>query len=318
MTTRTMGTGTRLAVTGPGTIVVVALIVAALTLGPGLPARTATHFGDGGRADGWGSPWPLFWVTLAIAVVGAVWSVVALRTRDRRTSATLLLVLNLVSGALASAWIATAVVNVEADPVLPLWWAMLALPVSVAVAAPPTIALFRTAPPLPAHDVPPLDVAPDTRVAWRARIDARWFAALGVVAVTLGVVLAVVITPASTDAGLVSGIVLVVAGLSFLVLARAECTVDRRGLRLVSSWTRIPLMRIPLARIESCGCEQVSPGQWGGWGYRLSGRGIAYVVRSGPGLVVRLRGGGVRMVTVDDAERGAAALGAVLAGRDAS
>ncbi len=77
-------------------------------------------------------------------------------------------------------------------------------------------------------------------------------------------------------------------------------------------------MRVPLARIESAGWEDVSPGQWGGWGLRVSGRGVAYVTRSGSGLVVRLSGGRARLVTVEDADRGAAVLEALLAGRRTS
>ncbi|MGN6407849.1 MAG: DUF1648 domain-containing protein, partial [Curtobacterium sp.] len=117
---------------------------------------------------------------------------------------------------------------------------------------------------------------------------------------------------ASVGAAVFAGAVMLVAGLASLVLARVEVTVDRRGLRVTSTGTRIPIMRVPLERIDSCGWEQVSPGQWGGWGYRISGRGIAYVTRTGPGIVVRLRGGGARVVTVADAERGAAALEVML------
>ncbi|RIJ53893.1 DUF1648 domain-containing protein, partial [Clavibacter phaseoli] len=119
------------------------------------------------------------------------------------------------------------------------------------------------------------------------------------------------------DAGAaaLAGIPLLVAGLAMLALARVVVTADRRGFRVVSAWTGIPIMRVPLARIESAGWEDVSPGQWGGWGLRLSGRGLAYVTRSGPGLVVRLRGGRARLVTVADADRGAAVLEGLLAGR---
>lgn len=184
------------------------------------------------------------------------------------------------------------------------------------VAAVPVLALFRVAAPVPAHEVAPLAVGPDTRVAWRARVGSRWFAVIGAVVVVLGVGTAVWTASAGVTTAVVSGLAMVIAGIAVLVLARVELTVDRRGMRLTSTWTRIPLMRVPLERIESCGWEQVTPGQWGGWGYRISGRGVAYVVRSGPGLVARLRGGQARMVTVPDAAGGAAALGALLAGRE--
>ncbi|WP_123671218.1 DUF1648 domain-containing protein [Curtobacterium sp. PhB172] len=306
---------TRLAVVAPGTAVSLALVVAALVAAPSLPDRMAVHFGADGTADGWSSPWPVFWITLAVTAGAVALAFAALRMPDRRTAATLVLVANLFAGSLGTAWIVLAATNTVGDGTLSGWWTVPFLAVSAVIAAVPVVALVRTAPPVPAHDVEPLRIGSHTRVAWRARIGSRWFAALGAVVVGLGIGTGLAMAPADLGTAVASGAVLVVAGLAVLVLARVELTVDRRGMRLTSTWTRIPLMRVPLERIESCGWEDVSPGQWGGWGYRFSGRGVAYVVRSGPGLVARLRGGQARMVTVPDAAGGAAALGALLAHR---
>ena len=313
MTTRSMTTGARAAVVTPGIAVVAALAVAGTTLGPGLPGRVATHFGADGTADGWGSPWPFFWITAAVALAAAVLAVSALRFRDRRTAAVLLLVANLLAAVLTAAWIAVAVANQADRPSFTWWWTVPITLVGIAVAVPPMLALVRAAPPVEARTVDPLVVAPEGRVAWRARVGSRWLAVVGVIALLVGVAATWITAVADPGTAVLTGVLLLVAGLAVLALARVEVTVDRRGLRLTSTWTRIPIMRVPLDRIESCGYEDVSPGQWGGWGYRISGRGIAYVARSGPGLVARLRGGGARMVTVADAERGAAALGALLA-----
>ncbi|MET3452504.1 DUF1648 domain-containing protein [Curtobacterium sp. 1544] len=318
MTTRSMGTGARVAVVAPSVVVAAALVGVAVTVGPGLPGRVATHFDGSGTPNGWGSPWVFFWITAAVAVGAVVLAVAALRFRDRRTAAMLTLVAHLLAGVLVTVWIVIALTNTAGDPTMPWWWTVVALVVAVAAALPPALVLVRAAPPVPAHDVRPLDVAPDARVAWRARIGSRLFAGIGAAVVLVGA-LATWLT-ATEDLGIAvfTGALMVLAGLSAFVLARVEVTVDRRGMRLTSTWTRIPLMRVPLDRIESCGFEDVSPGQWGGWGYRISGRGVAYVARSGPGLVARLRGGGARMVTVPDAERGAAALGALLAARESA
>ncbi|MBA8991603.1 putative membrane protein [Curtobacterium pusillum] len=318
MTTRTMGTGARLAVVVPSVVLAIAVGLVAATVGPTLPARVATHFDADGTPNGWGSPWTTFWIAAAVVVVAVVLAVSALRLRDRRTAATLVLVVNALAAPLAVVWIAVALTNTTGDPTMPWWWLAVVLGAMLAVTVPPVTALVRSAGPVPAYDVEPLAVGPDARVAWRARIGSGWFAALGVVSVLVGVWATWVTAQASTGTAVLTGALLVLAGLAVMALARVECTVDRRGLRLTSTWTRIPIMRVPLDRIESCGWEQVSPGQWGGWGYRISGRGVAYVVRSGPGLVARLRGGGARMVTVADAERGAAALGALLAARGSS
>ncbi|WP_228505945.1 DUF1648 domain-containing protein [Curtobacterium sp. VKM Ac-2887] len=315
MTNRPMDARTRLAVVAPGTAVSLALVVAALVAAPSLPDRMAVHFGADGTADGWSSPWPAFWITLAVTAGAVALAFAALRMPDRRTAATLVLVANLFAGSLGTAWIVLAATNTVGDGTLSGWWTVPFLAVNAVIAAVPVVALARTAPPVPAHDVEPLRIGSDTRVAWRARIGSRWFAALGAVVVGLGIGTGLAMAPADLGTAVAAGAVLVVAGLAVLVLARVELTVDRRGMRLTSTWTRIPLMRVPLERIESCGWEDVSPGQWGGWGYRFSGRGVAYVVRSGPGLVARLRGGQARMVTVPDAAGGAAALGALLAHR---
>ena len=312
MTTTRTTIGTRLAVVAPNLVALLALAVTGAVAAPRLPDRIATHFGGDGRADGFGSPWPFFWVTLAVCAASAVAVVLALRARDRRTGALLVLVAALLGPVVAAAWIVVAVVALSGRERFELWWTPLFLGVGVVAAAVSVPPLWRSAAPVPVRESRPLDVGPEARVAWRSHVGSPWFAALGLVLLVLGGATAVWTATTSAGSAVVAGAV-VVGGLALLWLARAEVTVDRRGLRVTSVWTRIPVMRVPLDRIDSCGWEQVSPGQWGGWGYRVSGRGIAYVTRSGPGIVVRLRGGGARVVTVADAERGAAALGALLA-----
>ncbi|MFT2708408.1 DUF1648 domain-containing protein [Clavibacter zhangzhiyongii] len=313
--TRSMPTGTRIAVVAPGVVLLLALVAAAVGLGPSLPARIAVHFAADGTPDGWGSPWTMLAVALGLAAAAVVVAVVGLRAADRRTAATWAGVVHVVAGSLAAAWIVIALRHAAGDGTLPVAWAVVIVGVGLLAAAVPFLALVRGAAPVAAHDVPSLPVAATARVAWRTRAGSAWFAGVGAAVVALGIVVAV--QTAGLDAGTaaLSSLPLVLAGLAVLALARVDVTVDARGLRVTSSWTRIPVMRVPLDRIESGGWEDVSPGQWGGWGLRLSGRGVAYVTRSGPGLVVRLRGGRARLVTSPDAERGAAVLTTLLAAR---
>ncbi|RII95737.1 DUF1648 domain-containing protein, partial [Clavibacter michiganensis subsp. insidiosus] len=86
-----------------------------------------------------------------------------------------------------------------------------------------------------------------------------WFAGIGAAVVVLGLVAAASAPAGDAGTAALTGIPLVVAGLAMLALARVDVTVDRRGFRVVSAWTRIPIMRVPLARIESAGWEDVSP-----------------------------------------------------------
>lgn len=313
MTTARTTTGMRLAAMAPSTVALGALAVAGAVTAPQLPSLVATHFGADGRADGFGSPWPFFWIALAVCAASTLTTVLALRSRDRRTGALLVLVASLLGPVLATAWIVTGALALTGADRFSPWWTLLFLAVGVAAAAISVPPVWRSAPPVPVRSAPSLDVASGARVAWRSHVGSTWFIVMGIAVIVLGVVTAVWTTVTSSGSAVVSGAVLLVAGLAVLVLARVEVTVDRRGLRVTSTGTRIPIMRVPLERIESCGWGEVSPGEWGGWGYRISGRGIAYVTRSGPGIVVRLRGGSARVVTVADAERGAAALGALLA-----
>jgi hypothetical protein len=316
--TAAMTTRTRMAVVAPGMVVALALVVAAVALAPSLPGRVAIHFAADGQPDGWGSPWVLLGIALGLAVLGVVVAVVSLGARDRRTAATGVLVVHLLAGSLAAAWIAIAASAAVGDGTLPMWWAAVILSVGAVAAAIPALALIRGAAPVPAHDVPPLAVPATARVAWRAHAGSGWFAGVGALVLALGISVAVAAPATGVGSAALAAVPLLVAGLSMLALARVEVTVDARGLRVTSSWSRIPVMRVPLDRIESGGWEDVSPGQWGGWGLRLSGRGVAYVTRSGPGLVVRLRNGRARLVTVADAERGAAVVATLVAARGAA
>ncbi|CCE76244.1 DUF1648 domain-containing protein [Clavibacter nebraskensis] len=311
-------TGARVAVVAPAAVIALALGVAAVLLAPTLPGRIAVHFAADGTPDGWGAPWVMLAVAAGLALVAVALAVAALRARDRRTAATVVLVANLVAGILATGWIAIAASAAVGDGTFPVGWGVLLLGVGAVAAAVPVAVLVRAAGPIPAHDVPPLEVPATARVAWRGRTGSGWFAGIGAAVVVLGLVAAASAPAGDAGTAALTGIPLVVAGLAMLALGRVEVTVDRRGFRVVSACTRIPIMRVPLARIESAGWEDVSPGQWGGWGLRVSGRGLAYVTRSGRGLVVRLRGGRARLVTVADADRGAAVLEALLAGRRAA
>ncbi|MBE3079300.1 DUF1648 domain-containing protein [Clavibacter michiganensis subsp. michiganensis] len=311
-------TGARVAVVAPAAVIALALGVAAVVLAPTLPGRIAVHFAADGTPDGWGSPWVMLAAAMGLALAAVALAVAALRARDRRTAATVLLVTNLVAGMLGTGWIGIAASAAVGDGTFPVAWSVVLLGVGAAAAAIPVAVLVRAADPVPAHDVAPLEIPATARVAWRGRTGSGWFAGIGAVVVVLGFVAAASAPARDAGTAALTGLPLVVVGLAMLALARVDVTVDRRGFRVVSAWTRIPIMRVPLARIESAGWEDVSPGQWDGWGLRVSGRGVAYVTRSGSGLVVRLSGGRARLVTVEDADRGAAVLEALLAGRRTS
>jgi hypothetical protein len=125
--------------------------------------------------------------------------------------------------------------------------------------------------------------------------------------VPAGVLTLVVVTAGSFAVPSASPVVLVPA-VVLLPPCRIQVTFDHRGLRVVTGLLELPLKRVPLDAIASSGAEQVIPWERGGWGYRVGPGRSAVVLRSGPGVVVRLTPGRRSTVAVDDADTAAALL----------
>lgn len=116
----------------------------------------------------------------------------------------------------------------------------------------------------------------------------------------------VVALVARQPAALTSAGVLLLATFTGLLLEPVRLTVDRRGVRLTSALLRIPLIRVRIDDIAEAVTDVIEPVRWGGWGYRISGAGIAYVARRGPGIVVKRHNGSAVAITIDRPEEPAA------------
>ena len=91
--------------------------------------------------------------------------------------------------------------------------------------------------------------------------------------------------------------------------SQVTVTVAAEGVRVAFGPLRTPSSHIGLEDIETAEAIDVEPLRWGGWGYRLAGRGrTAVVVRRGPGLLLRRRDGRTLVVTVDGAAQAAGLL----------
>lgn len=105
--------------------------------------------------------------------------------------------------------------------------------------------------------------------------------------------------------GAIGGVVALVA----LETHTVRVTVDRRGLAVAWGPFGVPVNRVAIERVAVASAIVVRPGEWGGWGYRgglrLMGKAAA-VVTGGPGIRLDLTDGRVFVVTVDDADTGAA------------
>ncbi|WP_163542960.1 DUF1648 domain-containing protein [Occultella kanbiaonis] len=129
--------------------------------------------------------------------------------------------------------------------------------------------------------------------------------------------LVVVVLAGSAVLGVLTGqwwLIPVLAATAALVAATTSWSVrvDARGLtaRGLYGWPRI---RVPADEVERADAITISPfAEFGGWGLRTDVRGrTGLVVRKGPAISIQRSGGRVVVVTVPDAERGAALLNTV-------
>ncbi|MFJ8435872.1 DUF1648 domain-containing protein [Kitasatospora sp. NPDC094019] len=157
-------------------------------------------------------------------------------------------------------------------------------------------------------DGPRLDLPDGQRAVWLSRAVNPW---LGLLAAVSG--LGAAGAALAGFAGL-GGAAWATAGpLAVVALAGLGCSsvqarVTERGLDVAFGPLGRPSRHWDPEQIVSARAETRTPGQVGGWGYRLSGRGTTVMLRGGECLVIRPRQGPEFAVSVDDAERGAALL----------
>ncbi|MFE7468376.1 hypothetical protein ACFU6R_30330 [Streptomyces sp. NPDC057499] len=146
----------------------------------------------------------------------------------------------------------------------------------------------------------------------RATNRAQWVLAVaGAACLALGVELAVSSNWTSGTVPLVMSVVgCVAAGLLMLfgtlAFVSVAVRIDGDALEVRCGHMGLPRRRILLTQVV--GAEfvaEVTPRQWGGWGYRWRPeQGTAVVVRRGEGLALRLGDGRTFTITVDEAESG--------------
>lgn len=301
-------------------LVLIAGAVLTLSWRDQMPEQIATHFGRGGRVDGFERVVPF--VTLmtgifAVLVVGA-WVLAFYRGQDGSTRRVA------VGFSLGMSWFgATIVVGTgllnrgltdarevgDVDPVITVAIVGgLLLGTVVALLAPRDP--HRPADAGTPVDGPTLTLGAQERAAWTGRVRSRVALIAGVSSVALITFLTIALDMVAL------GVLAVVLAVALAGTTLCTVTVDGRGLRVrsVVGWPRVT---IPLDEVVAVRAREVRPfREFGGWGYRvgLSGT-VGVVARTGPAIEVARAGGRVFVVTVDDAETGAALL-ATLAGRE--
>jgi len=152
-------------------------------------------------------------------------------------------------------------------------------------------------------DAPRLELSDSERAVWQRTATSRSMVIVAFVAAI--VVLGVTVVARVWALGLLTVAIVALIG----TMAAFDVTVDERGLTAkgLLGW---PRLHVPLDEVVAAQATTVVPlRDYGGWGYRV-GRGgrVGVVLRSGDALEVRRTGDRVAVVTVDDAETGAALL----------
>lgn len=302
---------------------IVAIAVVGIALRPRLGTTVASHWSVSlVRPDGFTSTWGSFWVFTALtAVFSALGVVLIALTSCTGCSRSWAGVATLIAGSTATAWImgawATADAGQTGTPVLgwrlALILAALASGVAVYLLVPPS------APRLTEDaERPTIPLREGDRISWTGVTGSRVLDAVTVLMVVLFVAALVFALVSGQFAVWVSAILFAVVSVGCIGLARVRLIVDRRGIRLVSVLLRVPVIRVSLDSITSVTADTIEPAQWGGWGIRISGAGLAYVARRGPGIIIERRSGNAVAITIDHADQPAAVANALLAQRKGS
>lgn len=298
----------------PALAVLAVSVVWSVLLIPDLPDPVATHFGSGLVADGFTSP-AAFVTALSLTAAGTAVLFGALALGGMSAGAWA----RFVAGTGAGSIILLAAMQVAV--LLPqagladargfaLPPAYFAVPFILAIAGGALIALFvapvaETGDEVAAAD--PITLSEASRAVWFGRARASWVL---VAALCAGVPALVVPAVTTYRAGeTVIAALLAVGALAMTLLAvmflSVRVRVDAAGVH----WSLLPGFprgSIAYDAIDDVEAVDAKPGDWGGWGYRISGAGTAILLRGGEGLHVKRRAGADFFVSVDDAARGAA------------
>ncbi|MDA3643442.1 DUF1648 domain-containing protein [Saccharopolyspora indica] len=309
-----------LAASGAWTVAVAAALLAgSLAVRDRLPDPMASHWGFSGAPDGSTAFTALLvfelvsW--LVIAVIGIVFGVLGVARRASRATASAIL------GAGAAFVVGMSVVTTsvnldvadwrQASP-LPVW---LVLPVLAAAALGGWLGWWlgnRGPDARPAGDgeVAELKLKPGERAVWVSSVSSPTMLVIGGIAVLLAVVPMMLQVWAATVA-------FVLAGLLLFALSSARVQVDENGVHASFGPLRRPVRRIRLEQIEDARVETRRALEVGGWGYRVLPTSTAIMLRGGECLVLRLTSGRKFYISVDNPERGAELVNALITERSA-
>ncbi|MBB5779531.1 DUF1648 domain-containing protein [Nonomuraea jabiensis] len=169
-----------------------------------------------------------------------------------------------------------------------------------------------------ARRTPPLlRLGAGRRTVWVGHVANRWLALLPVAALAAALILGLLyvtgLMSGVTATSVLPGLVLVLA--AGVLTSSVSVQVGDGRVAIQFGPLGWPARRIPLSRIESAWSETRHPAEVGGWGIRGLPGSSTIMLRGGECLVLRYRSGGRLAISIDDAERGASLINALIAER---
>lgn len=205
----------------------------------------------------------------------------------------------------------------------PLGWPAVLVVLAVAVAA--GYAGYRlgklgpdTSADLAAGDPAAMQLSPHVRAAWVSSATNQALGIPGLVALGLAVVFTAAAAIGAAGLSWQVPVVAAVIGVALTACSSVRVRVNDRGLAIGFGPFGWPVRHIGLDRIDRAWAEPRQAMDVGGWGWRGLPGGSTVMIRGGDCLVVHYRSGGELAVSVDDAERGAALLTALVKREHAS
>jgi hypothetical protein len=102
----------------------------------------------------------------------------------------------------------------------------------------------------------------------------------------------------------------VIVLLASVLFLSGRVVVDEQGIRVYGGGL-VKLLHVRPEHLVSAEHRDISPSEFGGWGLRISGAGVAFITGAGPGVIVQRKRGAARIysvATTEDAQKMAMAL----------